>query len=530
MRTLTALALPGLLGWGLAWSLDLPTLLKFGVPLALILFNSLLQPFLKARSDLVNWSPETPPLDPEVSGFVLEIFQMHGKAIPPELSALTGTSQALPVPVGTVEADHPALALANTPLGGPGLVISKGFRRLDQEAQKAALAHELYYLLSKENNALANGLLTLPTLLFTMARLVSDKKDGNFLQQYASLILYWGYRLSLGLSAWVLRGRIYKADAFAVEMTGDPVALARALLCMTFGRPGDPQAANPMGYRSPTDGSLDVASPEASFEAVQTAQDLGQTDPKGWIDALAWERENLAARFFEVFAHHPLLSRRLKILEERAQARGREYPYPAPAQGGPHFFGLFAELFTRAAPWIGGFLGYQYYQAGFLWPHLLPFAIVAGATLGFVASYGFWYRPLSRFAPGLVQDLHHDLDATESWPRPAKLEGVITGRSRVGYAFGSDLVFEDASGRLTLSYKQPIPILDQAFAYLEAESLVGKRVQVEGWFRRSPQPHLELRRIRDLESGRRFSCYPFGNQWALILALSALSYFLYYHF
>ncbi len=524
MQLFTLLAIHSILGYSIAVSLDLGTLFKFGIPALLMLGNMLVAPLVSKSAYRIDWNPSEPPLGEDVQSFVLEIFQMHGKAPPEDLASLIGKAGSLPVALGVVHQDAPQVQITRAPNGSAGLVISTGFRNLTPMQQKAALAHELFYLLESKKSFLTNALMMMPTVLFTAYRFVNSNPNGNFFQKYAAQLLYGGYRASLALTAWSLRSRVLKADAFASEMTDDPGALAEAILEISLGLSRLPEATEPLS--SP----MDVADIDQARTMAEEAEDLGDTSPQGLIRALTWERSNLAAYLFEFFSHHPLPSRRIDALAKKCIATGRDFPFQIERDpGGLRVMGLVAEVIARAAPWVGGLLGYLYGKH-IGWPSDIPYLIGTGLTVGLAVSGILWYRPFSFYRNSTTRELLEDLEVSDAHPIAARIEGRIVGRQQAGYAFGADLKFKDKTGGLTLQYKQPVPLLDSAFAYYEADLLHGRPVKVEGWFRRNPEPYLEVRRITLQDDGRVFGCYRFLWQWAMVLGAAWISHWLYLNF
>lgn len=514
--SLTLVALHGALGYSICLAFDLPTLLRVGLPLLLLGANILLAPYMMERAYRIDWNPDEPPLDEEVTGFLLEIFQMHQKAPPAEFSVLMGSRASLPIPLGSVKDDAPAIMLVRSPLGVPGLVVSSGFKKvLSTEAQKAAVAHEAYFLVAAGEHRASNALMALPSILLTLYRMIDSnpRKDGNILGGWLAPMLMSAYRASAALTAWTHRKRIYAADAFAVEMTGNPDAMADAVMIMSFGLAQT--AGRPEEYGSPAWSPLNLADAERAAELGAEAIALGDFSPEGLARALHWETHNLAARFFEIFSFHPIPSRRLRELQGAATRMGRDFRYPLESDHGYRVFGLLTELLTRSAPWvgaIGGGLYCHYYD----WPPNLALYLVGGFLGGLVLSAGLWYPPFSRFRPGTSRDLLLDIDVSESHPVPVQLEGLIVGRDRPGYAFGSEIVIEDGHGQMTVQYRQPLPFIDSAFAYLVVDQLRGRPARIEGWFRRNPSPYVEARRIKMLDDGTTYRCFRWILQWGFI--------------
>ena len=64
-----------------------------------------------------------------------------------------------------------------------------------------------------------------------------------------------------------------------------------------------------------------------------------------------------------------------------------------------------------------------------------------------------------------------------------------------GYSFSEDFVMKDDSGIIFLDYRQPLAIWELLFGILKAGEYAGREVVVEGWYRRSPIPYVEIRSI-----------------------------------
>lgn len=518
LATTVLVALHGTLGYAIAAAFDLDLFLKIGLPLLFLAGNMLIAPFVMERAYRIDWTPRGKVLEDDVCKFLLELFQMHGKVIPGEFASLLGAQASLPIPIGIVYEEAPAIMVVRSPMGGtPGLVVSTGFtRQLDLDAQKAAVAHEIYYLLKGDVPG-STALLALPSLLLALSRTIDSDPKGGFIAKNIGIILYGAYRASLALTAWIHRRRLLHADAFAAEMTGNPNAMASAIMVLSYGLAR--AAESPEGVSPAAASPLNLAGADAAARLGAEAELLGDFSPAGMVAALRWEKLNLAGRFFEFFEVHPLTSRRIDQLATLAGKAGHEFAYPLDSIEGSYRFGaLFWEGFSRAAPWLGAWAGYTahlYYG----WPSdLVPWSF-AGFIGGVAVYSAMWYPPLSGFRPATSRQLVLDLDATEAAPIPVRLEGTILGRQRPGYAFGSDLVLQDRHGQIVIGYRQPVSLLDAAFGYLAADDLKGRRARVDGWFRRNPGPYVEARRIVMLDDGRTYGCYRWLLQWAGVALL-----------
>lgn len=511
------------LSFGVLSAFGSPEMLRYGIPLLLLLLNAALAPVLMKNADRVEWNPEDHPLSEDLCGFIFTVLQAHHPMPGAEASLLLGAKKTLPLALGLVREDAPAIMIQRSPEGRPGLVVSTGFcAQLDEEAQKAAVAHELYFLVKHERSAFSTALMALPSVLFTAYQVVGRSGSGKGGQVLGGL-LYAAYRGSTVLTAWHQRKRIFSADAFAVSMTGSPQALADAILTMSFGLAR--AARDPDARTSPAFSPFNLADPEQSVELAAEAEALGGPSRDNTIRALRWERANLASRVHEWFSFHPLPSRRLDRLVAEGRKLGHDLSYgedePLATTG---YAACVAEVLSRWGSWIGAFAGWTL-GGVYDFPPNQPLWAVCGLALGVLVQGVLWYWPLAPFHPSSTGEALEHLEVSEAWPLKVAIDGRIGGRERPGYAFDSDLVLQDGQGQVVLRYKQPVPLLDTAFAYFAADELTGRPARVEGWFRRGPFPYIEVRRLVLLDDGRVYGCYRWTLQWlgfAASLALVAL--------
>ena len=86
------------------------------------------------------------------------------------------------------------------------------------------------------------------------------------------------------------------------------------------------------------------------------------------------------------------------------------------------------------------------------------------------------------------------------------IEGKIIGRGIPGLFYSEDLVLRDEGGFIVLDYRQPIRLFEFFFGWLKAESLIGEEGKALGWYRRSPRPYFELRKLM-LKDGETVTTY-----------------------
>jgi heat shock protein HtpX len=67
-------------------------------------------------------------------------------------------------------------------------------------------------------------------------------------------------------------------------------------------------------------------------------------------------------------------------------------------------------------------------------------------------------------------------------------------------------VLQDHTGFIVLDYRQPLRIWEFFFGWLKADHLIGKTGTAVGWYRRSPRPYFEMRRIM-LDDNKKVTSY-----------------------
>ena len=92
-------------------------------------------------------------------------------------------------------------------------------------------------------------------------------------------------------------------------------------------------------------------------------------------------------------------------------------------------------------------------------------------------------------------------------PVPVRITGKIIGRGVPGLIWSEDFVMQDDTGIIFLDYSQPIPFYDFFFGLLKAGEYTGRTVTVEGWYRRSPVPYIEIKSIESQMSVS--NCYTY---------------------
>ena len=354
------------------------------------------------------------------------------------------------------------------------------------------------------------------------------------------------YIVSEYVVLWFSRCREYYADRFAGNVTGNPGALASALVKIGYGLAARGQ--------TPAEGEEEVevdkkgkkkkkAEPVFGIDAIGA---MGIFDRKGAVamvassaslgfdrsgsgggtatatispavskenlkSAMQWDLWNPWATFYELNSTHPLIAHRLQYLSDQARRWGRSL----------------TSFSTAASPSRTGTISPST-SLVILLPVLLfllglgvALALGAGAAFGILPGAATWARPPllvlvglpilglgigsmiktmlvyrgDHFAPLSVTGLLHKVKVSNVRPVPARLRGTIIGKGVPGLIWSEDFVMRDATGILFLDYRQPLRIWEWLFGLFRAGDFTGKSVEVVGWFRRAPVPYLELKSI-----------------------------------
>ena len=79
---------------------------------------------------------------------------------------------------------------------------------------------------------------------------------------------------------------------------------------------------------------------------------------------------------------------------------------------------------------------------------------------------------------------------------PCIIRGKIIGRGIPGLIFSEDFVMQDETGIIFLDYRQPLGIFNFLFGLLRAAQYIDQGAEITGWYRRSPIPYIEIKKLK----------------------------------
>lgn len=423
------------------------------------------------------------------------------------------------VRLGVVDLSVPlAFSYAGLP-GTARLVVSSGLlMALEPDELAAVYAYELGQLATGDCVVISLGmfLAQLPYLLYTgLVALYNRYLQRSWTRWGISLLAagcYELYHLSLWPLLWLSRRRVHHADHFATAQTGNPNALARALVKIAWGTaqalepPSDPARANPSL-------SLLEGIRPLSLCDYRAAQALGQVlradppDPQCTERWMVWDLYNHWGRWSELLTSHPLLGKRLGALDGYAQQLalptqfnleqviawgrrlelqqlGRNWLLPLAIFRGP----LLGAGLGLGLGWLLGLL----LRDGWLVLGMLPIGIGSGFLLQVNTLYPDVAVERLQRSPDL-RSLLLTASAEPLQGLPVQLQGRLVLPQDPGSYPAAWVAFEDDTGRVALRYTAAAgPVASLLLGFPKLRRLAQQPVILRGWFRRGPLPWIDL--------------------------------------
>jgi heat shock protein HtpX len=443
--------------------------------------------------------------------------------------------RGLKVPrIGVVESGTPnAFAFGYAPWNAQVVVTTGLLEVLTPEEANAVLAHEIGHVEHWDFMVMTVAALA-PLLLYQIYALARSDNSTRVVA-YTAYLCYW---VSQFIVLSLNRTREYFADHYSAEVTGAPELLASALVKIAYGMvKADGEAREALlteEKRSAARKAQRIAGAVAVMGIANlrsgAALALGGTDATAAAAVMRWDLVNPWARLYELNSTHPLTALRVRALNEEAEAMHKIVRYPLPEDRRIQW-GLFpVELVLWVTPRLS-VLALVIAQWRPQWLARLGMGIPLGTVkpLLLIVLGASWflriaYRYRGTFKDAVVGPLLEDVEVSEMRPRSVRLRGEILGRGVPGAFWSPDLVLRDSTGILFVLNRQTIPFKRFLFAMTEAESFIGRQVQIEGWFRRGLTPYVEMARItaEDGNTHHSISCW---IQYALAVAALTAGFF-----
>lgn len=391
--------------------------------------------------------------------------------------------------------------------------------------------------------SLAAVLAQIPYTVYSLTTEWSNRKSSRVTKFSTALITaasYGLYRLFRWASLWLSRQRLYVSDRVAVELTGNPNGLTRALLKLAVQTAQQVEADQRTPYLLE---GFDLLSPIGH----RAATTLGSVYPNTPLEpVLAWEKTHPLRRWLAVNNSHPPTGDRLNLLALYARHWKLDTELDL-RQEGPQRKGLtgsqWRRLLLQGAPFFG-------FGCGLALAYLSVVVGIIGARLSIpqlVWVYGDtslkWGLPLIGFSIGTflrintyfpdirvfqsrnlaaattLTDWLKDPDRLPIDSLPIQLAGTLIGRAGVGNNQSQDLLLQSETGMIPLHWLSRWgPIGNLLPQSVHPTALLNQPVTVTGWFRRGATVWIDVETIRSARGQVHRSDHPV---WSTLLAVIA---------
>lgn len=415
------------------------------------------------------------------------------------------------------------------------IVVTQGLLDLlNEEESEAVIAHEIGHVVHWDMLIMTLAQLVPLILYYIYRALIRMRSRGRDKSAPYRLLIaisaYILYIISEFIVLWFSRIREFFADRFSGEVTGNPNNLASALVKIGYGLAGDDTRKIDIKQKDRRD-TLNAVGPLGIFDS-KTAKILavsgyagpvkmgGAVDKEKLKDAAKWDLWNPWAAYYELQSTHPLIAKRLKFLSNQSSSLGKE-PYIEFNERKPESYWdeFLVDLFIKSLPFIAVVWGIALFamrqEVSFLWFGLLAFG--SAYLMQILFSY-----PNYDFAQMTVKSLLKKIKVSAVRPVPCSIKGKIIGRGIPGLIFSEDFVMQDETGIIFLDYHQPLGIFDFLFGLLRAAKYINQDVEIIGWYRRSPVPYIEIKKLKI--GGEESACFVYHVKLIFSIAVIILGF------
>ncbi len=425
------------------------------------------------------------------------------------------------------------------------VVLTDGILKyLNKKEQDAVFSHELGHVVHSDF-ILMTVVFAIPLLLLTIARWAyyasffsrrgSKDSDEAALIGVALIAIaalsYLTYYISYFISLIISRIREYYADEHSAEVLEDPNALATGLVKIAYGLLVDGNIEERQKSRVRGLRGLGIFDPKAAKGlGLISVTKTGLVSMEAIQKAAAWDLYNPWAKYYQALSTHPLPAKRIMRLNMLCEIYGvkpeidfSDAKRLKEEQAGKSMWDEFLwDIFMKSLPTLVflGLLGltivwiFDLVFAGFDVAFLAPVYTnmwlvwaIGFYIIGFMSIIKTRYMYKGGFEDKTVLDLVTNIKVSPIRTVPAFLEGKIVGKGIPGYYFSEDMILQDKAGNLMfVDYRFGIGIADLIFSLKAVNRLIGQNVRIKGWYRRGPNPYIQVDTIWS-ESGKRHRNY-----------------------
>jgi heat shock protein HtpX len=512
LRSILVLALLfGLLfavGMAITTYFDMPLWVAFAFALGILFLQYLLGPWILQLIYKIQW-PDPESVDPALAAFIRRAC----------------AEKNIPIPrLGLIHDGNPnAFTFGHYP-GDARLVVTTGLLEMLNDGEKqAVVAHELGHI-AHWDFVVMTVAAAVPLALYILARsLIRGRGRKGRSGGYAVLvgvISYVAYIVSHYIVLLLSRVREYYADQFAGEVTQKPNALSTALVKVAYGLAAAPKGKKKDNTRMVAAQAFGIFDPKVAQSLALASAGSGAITAEAMESAMKWDLWNPWALLFELRSTHPLPAKRIRALERQSEAYNQLPTFSFRAERPESYLDEFlVDVLVNYLPLAALIVGLALAAVAFL---TLQVTLGGIGLVVLLVSVAAWLKRRFSYRHAFdqrrsIKSLIGEVKVSAVRSIPCTIEGQIIGRGIPGLFYSEDLVLRDDGGFIVLDYRQPLRFFEFLFGWIKAESLIGQEGQAMGWYRRSPRPYFEMRRLV-LRNGETVTSYSYPVAQFLVYA------------
>lgn len=372
------------------------------------------------------------------------------------------------------------------------IILTRGiFELLDEEEVKAVVAHEMGHATHYDMLFMTVAELV-PIIMYaiyeaTIKNYDSSDSDSSKAAIFG-VIAYILYIISNYIVLFLSRTREYYADAFSIEETKNPNALANALVKIGFGLITNKSTDNK--HSTQNIGALGLFDSKSSKSLIVMTNN-NKDDKTRIKNAMKWEMWNPWAKWFELNSTHPLISKRLIAISSRSEEYNQKPFIKFDLKKEESYVDDFLiEIFIYLLPILAIIAGVcvcivmrkHYFVVGGI-------TVIVASLLSFLP---FFRAHRNGYKETKIEDLLGEVKVSGITSIPCILKGKIIGRGDPGYIFNEDFMVKDDTGIIYADYNSPSFLVNKYMGFFKNKDNMDKEVVVKGWYRRSPVPYVEI--------------------------------------
>lgn len=333
-------------------------------------------------------------------------------------------------------------------------------------------------------------------------------------------IAYLVWCLLTGTALWLSQLRLYLSDRMAMEMTGNPNALTRALLKMAIGIARDIEKQGQTSWQLESLNLLNLV-------GYQQAMSIGSlSGDNTWESLLAWDYLNPGRYLFVINHTHALIGDRLQILSQVARKwhldtelnldslsktknknnrtlsafysalLDRSVDKPLWLQIAP-FLGIPLGLALAAALWLIWQFAFAVQWLNLRWIYdnwsFSEGCLLIGFSIGTFIRINAMFPDIKNATVQSELGLGKILSDSTALPinsYPVRLQGKLLGRRGVFNWLGQDLIWQSPQGLVKLHH------IAMPFGALSPRDWIERRVILTGWLRRGATAWIDLESLQ----------------------------------